>query len=134
VSGEGQDRERLTSAYRRPVARIREGEMARLSGATAAIDLSDGLAGDLRQLGTTSGVGASLDALPVAEGATEEEALGGGEDYELLVATPDPEGLVRVFAAAGLRAPLAIGWCTSEPNTYTLFGHPLAEAGWRHRF
>ncbi len=126
--------DRLTSAYRRPVARIREGEIARLSGATAAIDLSDGLAADLRQLGTASGVGASLGALPVAEGATEEEALGGGEDYELLVATPDPGGLVTAFAAAGLRAPLAIGWCTAEQNTYTLDGHPLAEAGWRHRF
>lgn len=124
----------LTSAYRRPVARIREGEVARLSGATAAIDISDGLAADLRQLATASGVGASLDALPIAEGATEQEALGGGEDYELLLATPDPEGLVGGFVAAGLRTPSAIGWCTPEPAGFTLFGRPLDPAGWRHRF
>jgi thiamine-monophosphate kinase len=124
----------LTSAYRRPMARIREGEVARLAGATAAIDISDGLAADLRHLGTASGVGASLDALPVMEGATEREALGGGEDYELLVATPDPEGLARTFTAAGLRTPLAIGWCTPDPGDFTLFGNPLEVAGWRHRF
>jgi thiamine-monophosphate kinase len=124
----------LTRAYRRPVARIREGEIARQSGATAAIDISDGLAADLAHLGTASGVGAALDALPVAEGATAEEALAGGEDYELLLATPDPEGLVGASVAAGLRTPLAIGWCTAEPAAFTLFDRPLAAAGWRHGF
>ena len=84
----------LVRAHRRPVARLGEGEAARLSGASAAIDISDGLVADLRHLGRASGVGVALDDLPVADGATEEEALGGGEDYELLVATADPDALV----------------------------------------
>ena len=49
------------------------------------IDVSDGLGIDLDRLATASGVGVVLDTVPVAEGATREEALGGGEDYELCV-------------------------------------------------
>jgi thiamine-monophosphate kinase len=70
------------------------------AGAHAAIDLSDGLAIDLRRLAAASGVGAVIDAaaLPIAPAAHElaardgipafEHALGDGEDYELLVALP----------------------------------------------
>ncbi len=80
----------LVRAHRRPVARLAEGEAARRAGASAAIDLSDGLAADLAHLAAASGVGVALDAVPVADGATAEEALAGGEDYELLVATGAP--------------------------------------------
>jgi thiamine-monophosphate kinase len=121
-------------AYRRPVARLREGEVARLSGASAAIDVSDGLVDDLRHLAGSSDVGVELDHVPVAEGATESEALAGGEDYELVVATPDPEALLEAFRSAGLRAPVAIGSCTGRPGDYTRDGVPLPEGGWRHRF
>ena len=108
--------------------------MARLSGASAAIDISDGLVSDLRHLGDASGVGIALDSLPVASGATEEEALGGGEEYELLVATPDPDTLVGAYRAAGLRPPLAVGWCTGSHGRYERSGAALPDGGWRHRF
>jgi thiamine monophosphate kinase len=49
------------------------------------IDVSDGLALDLHRLADVSGVGFTLDSVPVAEGAIQEDALGGGEDYELVV-------------------------------------------------
>lgn len=124
----------LMSAHRRPVARLAEGEVARLGGATAAIDISDGLAADLRHLAGSSGVGAALDRLPVADGATGAEALGGGEDYELLIATPDPDRLVEAFGSAGLRPPVDIGACTGRPGVTTLAGDLLPEVGWRHRF
>ena len=54
--------------------------------ATAALDLSDGLSTDLMRLCRESGVGAEVEAaaLPVHPGATLEQALNGGEDYELL--------------------------------------------------
>jgi len=53
--------------------------------ATAAIDISDGLSTDLRRLCVASGVAAELDRpLPVVEGASLDEALHAGEDYELL--------------------------------------------------
>ncbi len=88
----------LETAHRRPRARLAEGEAARLAGATAMIDVSDGLLADLGHVADASGVGFRLDRVPVSPGATTEEALGGGEDYELVVATPHPEALVAAFA------------------------------------
>lgn len=54
--------------------------------ATACMDLSDGLSSDLRRLCEASGVGAEIGAarIPLGVGATLEQALNGGEDYELL--------------------------------------------------
>ena len=124
----------LVRAHRRPVARLAEGEAARRSGVGAAIDLSDGLVADLRHLAEASGVGADLDTVPAAEGATRDEALSGGEDYELLVATGSPDALVATFRAADLAAPLPIGRCTDRPGRLTLGGDPLPPGGWLHRF
>jgi thiamine-monophosphate kinase len=52
--------------------------------ATAAIDISDGLVIDLHRLCVESGVSAEIDDVPVAEGASLDDALYRGEDYELL--------------------------------------------------
>jgi thiamine-monophosphate kinase len=121
-------------AYRRPVARLREGETARAAGATAMIDVSDGLALDLHRLADASGVGFELGDVPVADGATLEEALSGGEDYELLLTVPGPgeEALEVAFEAAGLRPPVRIGVVASDPTDRTLRGAPLARLGWQH--
>jgi thiamine-monophosphate kinase len=96
------------------------------------IDVSDGLAIDLHRLADASGVGFALDRVPVAEGATVDEALGGGEDYELVVATADPGRLAEAFAEAGLRAPQVIGRCTEPADGRLLEGEPLARLGWEH--
>ena len=121
-------------AHRRPVARLAEGAVARDAGATAMVDVSDGLAADAGHLAEASGVGLSLHDVPVADGATEDEALGGGEDYELVFTAPDPARVVVAFAAAGLRPPLPVGACTTEPAERLLRGRPLVAAGWEHRF
>ncbi len=56
-------------------------------GATAAIDISDGLAADLRHIAAASSVTLELDvsAVPLLDGVTLEDALAGGEEYELAV-------------------------------------------------
>jgi thiamine-monophosphate kinase len=132
-AGEGEGAH-LVRAHRRPLARLDEGTVARRSGATAAVDISDGLLADCRHLASSSGVGIALSAIPAADGATEEEALFGGEDYELVLATGDPTGLIRGFAEAGLRPPLAIGRCTDKSGEETLNGSAAPRGGWRHRF
>jgi thiamine-monophosphate kinase len=129
VGGPG---EALAMAHRRPRARLAEGEWARRAGASAMIDVSDGFVADLGHLADASGVGFRLDSVPVAPGATTADALGGGEDYELVMAVPDPARVEAAFAEAGLRSPLLIGVCTADPAERTLEGQATATPGWEH--
>jgi thiamine-monophosphate kinase len=127
--GEAADR-RLRQAHARPTAELAAGEAARRAGARAMIDVSDGLAADLAHIAESSGVGMQLQQVPVAEGATEEEALGGGEDFALAFCVPDGAPLAEAFA--GLPPPIRIGSCTADADQLTLDGHPLPIAGWQH--
>lgn len=100
--------------------------------ASAAIDVSDGLAGDLRHLLERSGVGVRIDATrvprPDAVRATEDAlqqrcVLAGGDDYELLfTASHDAE---EGIAEAGRRLGVAvtkIGTMTAEPGIHWIGG------------
>lgn len=73
-----------------PTPRIREARWLSEQGASAAIDVSDGLVADAGHLAAASGVGIEIDwgGVPLAPGVEAELALTGGEDYELLVAVP----------------------------------------------
>jgi thiamine-monophosphate kinase len=99
------------------------------------IDVSDGLALDLHRLADASQVGFALDSVPMAAGATPDEALGGGEDYELLLAVDGGavEDLTAAFLAEGLRRPLPLGSITDDPGSRQLNGEALARVGWQHR-
>jgi thiamine-monophosphate kinase len=104
-------------AYRaRPRARVAEGTAARQAGATAMIDVSDGLVADLNHIAEASGVGYELRDVPVADGATEEQALHGGEDFEL------------VFTGIDLAVGIRIGTCTADTS------QRLPARGWEHKF
>lgn len=89
----------LAPRFLRPTARVGCGR--RLAGvASAAIDISDGLYGDLLKLLRASGAGGevNLDAVPVSaalrrqfDTATVRRlALGGGDDYELCFTSSQP--------------------------------------------
>ncbi len=125
----------VIEAYRRPVARLGEGVAARLAGATAMIDVSDGLALDLHRLADASNVGFSLDTVPVVDGATVDDALGGGEDYELLltIAATRIEEFERACETRGLQHPVQIGVIGSSIATRTCEGHEMPRNGWQHR-
>ncbi|MGH9304184.1 MAG: thiamine-phosphate kinase, partial [Acidimicrobiales bacterium] len=124
----------LRAAYRRPVPRVAEGELAARIGATAMIDVSDGLAGDLGRICEASGVGFRLFEVPVADGADEAQALGGGEDYELVFAARDELDVEAAYDKAGLRAPIFIGRFVKERAERSLRGEVLAAKGYEHRF
>jgi len=84
--GEG-DRAAL-DAQLRPSPPIGLGPMAATAGATAMMDVSDGLALDARRMAAASGVTIDLSAATL--GSDPVRALAGGEDHALLAAFPGP--------------------------------------------
>lgn len=116
TSHDGRHLRYLIGRHLRPTARLREGQLlAAHRLATAAMDLSDGLSGDLHHLCKQSGVGAEVEAaaLPLSAAcrwyaATRhidpaDFALAGGEDYELLftVSPDDRDTLARLVRRIG---------------------------------
>jgi thiamine-monophosphate kinase len=137
----------LIGRYRLPRPRVELG--TRLAGsASAAIDVSDGLAADLGHILEASGVGAEIDAaaVPLSEPAAAalrndaglmEVILTGGDDYELLF-TVAAGGESRVAALSSeLSLPLtAIGRIISGGGLTVVAGNGepmiLARRGWEH--
>jgi thiamine-monophosphate kinase len=107
VALDGAGFEQVRAAMERPQPRVALG-LALRGVATSAIDVSDGLLGDLAHVLRRSGVGAELqvDALPrsavlrtLPEALQREYTLAGGDDYELVFSAA-PGDATRVAAAA----------------------------------
>ncbi len=96
---------RNAAIHRSPQPQVAQGHLLahECEGVHAMMDISDGVASDLRHILRASGVGAELQLrdIPIAEGATLRQALSSGEDYELLVtiAAEEFDHLQSLFTA-----------------------------------
>lgn len=97
---------------------------------SAMMDLSDGLAKDLPRLAEASGCGFQLgDSIPATRGCTRQQALGDGEDYELLL-TASPrrwQAAAAAWSAAFPKLPLSVIGRLTEPGKTTRLA-----GGWDH--
>jgi thiamine-monophosphate kinase len=131
--------ETLLAPHLYPQPRIRQGLWLRRNGlATAALDLSDGLSTDLHHICEESGVGAEIDAasLPLHPGANLDQALHGGEDYELLFTAPAAARIPRSIAGVPITRIGRIMKLRRGQPTVTLLSlqgpQPLQPHGWEH--
>jgi thiamine-monophosphate kinase len=140
----------LVEALERPIARVGEAQVLARAGATAMMDLSDGLARDLFRLCEASGVGGRVDlgAVPVSDALRSgadllevdplELAVAGGEDYELLATMPfDGVEVARGELWGGLGVNLSeVGEVTEGPGLVTVDAEGRETAfepvGWDH--
>jgi len=138
-------RSELRRRFEYPEPRVEFGRLAR-GLATAAMDLSDGIAGDLPKLAMASGVAArvAVDRLPlspalrslVPQEKARHWALSGGDDYELLLSVPSGR-LADLLAAAGqcqLKLSQIGELCAGSGVTWSMDGRPLEghPAGYEH--
>ena len=111
-------------AFAHPYPRLPAGRWLAAHGATAMLDLSDGLAADAAHLAAASALRAEIDlaAIPIAPGTTTMPgehpavfAARGGEDYELLAAMPSgfPDSEAAAFAQVNSLPLTCIGRLTS---------------------
>jgi thiamine-monophosphate kinase len=117
---EPHERDRLLARYLIPEPRVALSEQIRLY-ASAAMDVSDGLAGDLAKLCGASGVSAQIEmeAVPLSDAArrviavdasASELAVTGGDDYEILcTVAPENRDAFRTAALASGVAVTEIG-------------------------
>jgi thiamine-monophosphate kinase len=136
--------EEALRAFRRPEARVAEGRfLAASRNVRAMMDLSDGLATDVRRLAAASGCGVELTNIPVARPARalcaarkedpERFALSGGEDFELLAAIR-PRAFAHLaarFAARFGRELASVGVLRAQKGV-AWNGEPLELSGWNH--
>jgi thiamine-monophosphate kinase len=126
----------VVEAYRRPEVPYGAGAEARAAGATAMIDVSDGLLADAGHLAESGGVALDLrrDAFEVDEPLHAVGAalgvdplsfvLGGGDDHSLLACFPSGDAVPQGWRVVGEVA---------EGSGVTVDGEEYeGETGWRH--
>jgi thiamine-monophosphate kinase len=124
-------RGRAWARHKRPEPRLALGRFLRARlGATAAMDLSDGLSLDLHRLCAASGLRAEIAPPPRYRGATLEQALHGGEDYELLFTAPERVTVPDAFDGLALTR---IGTMRKgTAGAVEMDGAPLPPLGYDH--
>jgi thiamine-monophosphate kinase len=138
----GRARGRLSPEQRRhfcPEPRLEVGRVLRENRlASAMIDISDGLSVDLAHICEESGVGAWISeaAVPDAPNATLEQALHGGDDYELLFTVPAAKSARMPKDIAGVPVTY-IGTIVKGKGVWLVdrdlkTRRPLKPGGWQH--
>jgi len=126
----GPQRER----FAHPTPRLAEARWLAERGATAAIDISDGLLADVRHLAAASRVAIAIDgaAVPCMPGVSHETAQHSGEEYELVVTASAPIDVKEFARLFGL--PLTeIGTVSAGEPGVTVDGQRVAaSAGYDH--
>ncbi|MGA8260951.1 MAG: thiamine-phosphate kinase [Arenicellales bacterium] len=143
LAAPGPDRSYLIGRLNRPSPRIELGR-AVCRYASAAIDISDGLAADLGHICESSGVGALVDVsrLPISESYRRllskvgwEPAMSFGDDYELCFTVPQANtgAVERAARDLGLRV-TPVGHISGRTVQWTHGDQPfsLHEQGYRH--
>lgn len=111
----------LIDRHFRPTPRIQLGNTLVAAGIQCAMDISDGLVGDLEKLAKVSNVGITIEiaTIPLSdelifmfESSAIELALNGGEDYELVFIAP--ESVVNNLPEDALNQITVIGSVTSD--------------------
>lgn len=122
-----------------PQPRLAQGRwLVRRRLATAAIDISDGFSTDLAHICDESGVAAEIDAsaLPIWPGASLDQALNGGEDYELLFtarSSARPPKTIAGVPVTPVGRILRMREGLAQVTLLTARGpQPLAARGWQH--
>jgi thiamine-monophosphate kinase len=89
--GGGQPSEAERARFACPIPRIDAALGLVARGASAGIDISDGLAADLAHIAAASRIGIEIDAerIPRFDGVSAIEAAGSGEEYEIVVTAPE---------------------------------------------
>lgn len=127
------------AAHLYPQPRLKQGQwLAAHRAASAAIDISDGLSTDLAHLCEESGVAADIEAarLPFCPGASLEQTLHGGEDYELLFTAAPEMRMPRSIAGVPVtRIGRIVRQGARRPPIVLVTDHnrqPLSPRGWQH--
>jgi thiamine-monophosphate kinase len=137
----------LISRFEKPVPRLAAAALVR-DFATAAMDVSDGLAKDLARMASASGTGANIqiDKVPLSDGARimcsqgfvrREDLIASGEDYEVLFTLPTDRWPALQSVASTTGVPVtALGTMTQDDGVSWRDSYggamPLTTGGWDH--
>lgn len=136
---------RPVALYRSPEPPLEAGPVAAARGATAMMDISDGLVVDARRMAEASGAAIEFVRFGLSEAAEElseagaalgvdpyEWVLFGGEDHGILATFPPHVLVTTPFRAVGSVGAYGESRSAAERHRVTLDGRPVTEPGWDH--